>query len=54
MLKNSAGYEIEWSKISREDMTRGSIESFYGDSDKLAKLIQDNLTSEKEDPLKKR
>lgn len=51
-VAREAGYEIEWSKISRDDMTRGSIESFYGDSDKLAKLIQDNLTSEKEDPLK--
>ena len=48
-IAREAGYEIEWSKINREDMTRGSIESFHGNSDKLAKLIQDNLTSEMED-----
>ena len=51
-VAREAGYEIEWSKISREDMIRGSIESFYGDSDKLAKLVQDNLASQKKDPLK--
>ncbi|MDE0096414.1 MAG: Fic family protein [Gammaproteobacteria bacterium] len=52
-VAREAGYEIEWSRISREDKTRGSIESFYGDSGNLAKLIRDNLTSEKEDPSKK-
>ncbi len=43
-LARAAGYEIEWSHISREAMTKGSIESFYGDSVRLAGLIRDNLT----------
>lgn len=44
-IAREAGYEIEWSNISRDDMTQGAIESFYGDSSRLAKLIQENLTS---------
>lgn len=44
-VAREAGYEIEWSNISREDMTQGAIESFYGDCGRLAKLIQENLTS---------
>ena len=44
-IAREAGYEIEWSNISREDMTQGAIESFYGDSGRLVKLLQENLTS---------
>ena len=44
-LARAAGYAIEWSHISREAMTKGSIESFYGDSVRLAGLIRDNLTA---------
>ncbi|EIJ6113791.1 Fic family protein [Salmonella enterica] len=43
-LAREAGYNIEWKRIERQEMTRASIEAYHGDSGRLAGLIRANLT----------
>ncbi|WP_246464870.1 Fic/DOC family protein [Bartonella phoceensis] len=42
-LAREAGYYIEWNGIERQEMTRASIESYYGNSDLMSALIHQNL-----------
>jgi cell filamentation protein len=42
-LAAAAGYYIAWEKIKQPDMLRASIQSFAGDTSKLAALIRENL-----------
>ena len=37
------GYYIAWENVSQPNMLEASIESFRGDSSKLAQLVRDNL-----------
>lgn len=43
-IAREAGYNIEWHRIERQEMTRASIEAYHGDSASLAGLIRTNLT----------
>lgn len=42
-LAHANGYYIAWEDASRADMLQASIESFRGDTSKLAAIIRDNL-----------
>jgi cell filamentation protein len=42
-LAQNTGYYIAWQNVSRADMLQASIESFQGDTSKLAAIIRDNL-----------
>jgi cell filamentation protein len=42
-LAHAAGYYIAWENAIRADMVQASIESFRGDTSKLAAIIRDNL-----------
>jgi cell filamentation protein len=42
-LAHAAGYYIAWENVSRADLLQASIESFKGNTSKLAALIRDNL-----------
>jgi cell filamentation protein len=42
-LAHATGYYIAWENVSRADMLQASIESFRGDTSKLAAIIRDNL-----------
>ncbi|MCC8616306.1 Fic/DOC family protein [Xanthomonas vesicatoria] len=43
-LASDAGYAIAWDRVSRDDMTRASIEAYHSTPDRLSQLIRDNLT----------
>ncbi len=43
-LAREAGYNINWGGITREEMTKASIEALYGTSELLSELIRKNLT----------
>ncbi|AQX31595.1 Fic/DOC family protein [Bartonella schoenbuchensis] len=43
-LAREAGYHIDWDRVERQEMTRASIESYYGNSDLMSALIRRNLT----------
>ncbi|WP_375642733.1 MULTISPECIES: Fic/DOC family protein, partial [unclassified Bartonella] len=43
-LAREAGYNINWDCITREEMTKASIEALYGTSELLSELIRKNLT----------
>ncbi|WP_273724007.1 type II toxin-antitoxin system protein adenylyltransferase VbhT, partial [Bartonella sp. AU18XJBT] len=43
-LACEAGYNIDWDGITREEMTKASIEALYGTSELLSELIRKNLT----------
>ena len=43
-LAKENGYHISWDKVSREEMTRASIEAYQSSSDRLGKIIRENLT----------
>ncbi|WP_139412437.1 Fic/DOC family protein [Bartonella mastomydis] len=42
-LAREAGYNIDWKGITREEMTKASIEALYGTSELLSELIRKNL-----------
>jgi cell filamentation protein len=42
-LAHANGYYIAWENLSRANMLQASIESFRGDTSKLAAIIRDNL-----------
>ncbi|MGA8027776.1 MAG: Fic family protein [Bryobacteraceae bacterium] len=42
-LAHATGYYIAWENVSLTDMLQASIESFRGDTSKLATIIRDNL-----------
>lgn len=42
-LAHATGYYVAWENMNRPDVLQASIESFNGDSSKLAALIRDNL-----------
>jgi cell filamentation protein len=42
-LAHANGYYIAWEDVNRADMLEASIESFRGDTSKLAAIIPDNL-----------
>jgi cell filamentation protein len=42
-LAHATGYYIAWENVKQPDMLQASIESFKGDTSKLAALIRDNL-----------
>ena len=42
-LAHAAGYYVAWENVKQSDMLQASIESFKGDTSKLAALIRDNL-----------
>ena len=44
-LAHANGYYIAWESVSRADMLQTAIESFNGDSSKLAALIHQNLSA---------
>ena len=44
-LAHAAGYYVAWENVKPPDMLQASIESFKGDTSKLAALIRDNLHS---------
>ncbi|WP_143245277.1 Fic family protein [Bartonella sp. WD12.1] len=43
-LAREAGYYIDWDRVERQEITRASIESYYGNSDLMSALIRKNLT----------
>ncbi|WP_375696539.1 Fic family protein, partial [Bartonella sp. AP331QHHD] len=43
-LAREVGYNINWDGITREEMTKASIEALYGTSELLSELIRKNLT----------
>lgn len=43
-LAHAAGYYLAWENVKPRDMLQASIESFQGDTLKLASLIRENLT----------
>jgi len=42
-IAKEAGYEIKWKGIDRKDMTQASIEAYQGSSERMARLIRENL-----------
>lgn len=42
-LAHQAGYQVQWSKMERDDITRGSIEAYSGNSARLGELIRASL-----------
>jgi fido (protein-threonine AMPylation protein) len=42
-LAHANGYYIAWEDASRTDMLAAAIQSFHGDTSKLAALIRENL-----------
>lgn len=42
-VAKQAGYEIKWEGIDRTDMTQASIEAYQGSSERMARLIRENL-----------
>jgi len=42
-IAKEAGYEIRWGGIDRKDMTQASIEAYQGSSERMARLIRENL-----------
>jgi cell filamentation protein len=42
-LAHTTGYYIAWENVKQQDMLQASIESFKGDTSKLAALMRDNL-----------
>lgn len=42
-LAREAGYRIDWYAIDPADMTLAALESFHGDSSRMAKLIHESL-----------
>jgi len=42
-IAKQAGYEIKWENIDRKDMTQASIEAYHGSSERIARLIRENL-----------
>lgn len=42
-LAQATGYYVAWENVKQPDMLQASIESFNGDTSKLAALIRDNL-----------
>jgi cell filamentation protein len=42
-LAHANGYYIAWENVNRADMLQASIESFRGDTSKLAAIIRNNL-----------
>jgi cell filamentation protein len=49
-LAQNSGYYIAWENAKRADMLQASIESFRGDTSKLAAIIRDNLHPLGHDP----
>jgi cell filamentation protein len=49
-LAYAAGYYLAWEKMKPPDLLQASIESFQGDTSKLAALIRENLTPSNPDP----
>ncbi len=43
-LAHAAGYYLAWENVKPPDMLQASIESFQGDTSKLAALIRENLS----------
>ena len=43
-LAHAAGYYLAWENVKQPDMLQASIESFQGDTSKLAALIRENLS----------
>ncbi|MEX3614429.1 MAG: Fic family protein [Burkholderia gladioli] len=43
-LADGAGYHIAWDRVSRDDMTKASIDAYRGNPEPMARLIRDNLT----------
>ncbi|CAM2164641.1 cell filamentation protein [Burkholderia latens] len=43
-IAHAAGYHIGWANVTREEMTRASIEAYHGSSERMAGLIRANLT----------
>ena len=44
-LAHAAGYYLAWENVKQPDMLRASIESFKGDTSKLAALIREDLNT---------
>jgi fido (protein-threonine AMPylation protein) len=44
-LAQAAGYYIAWENVTQQDMLEASIQSFKGDTSKLAAIIRENLRS---------
>ncbi|WP_341364721.1 Fic family protein [Thalassospira sp. SN3W] len=42
-LAGQAGYFINWTKTSQEQMIKASIEAYHGQSERMAQIILDNL-----------
>lgn len=42
-LAHATGYYVAWENVKQPDMLQASVESFKGDTSKLAALIRDNL-----------
>jgi len=42
------GYSIAWENVSRQTVLEAAIESFRGNSSKLAQLIRENLDTLRE------
>jgi len=42
-IAQEAGYAIKWEGIERKDMTQASIEAYQGSSERMARLIRENL-----------
>lgn len=43
-IAHAAGYHVGWTNITREEMTRASIEAYAGSSERMAGLIRANLS----------
>lgn len=48
-IAQAAGYHIAWANVTRDEMTRASIEAYGGNSDRMAGLIRANLTDRDRD-----
>jgi len=42
-LARGAGYNIDWTRAERSEMTRASTEAYYGDHSRMSRLIADSL-----------
>jgi fido (protein-threonine AMPylation protein) len=48
-LAHAAGFHIGWEHVTREEMTRASIEAYHGDAEHMAALIRRNLVDRDRD-----
>ena len=46
-LAQASGYYIAWENVTQQDMLEASIQSFKGDTSKLAAIIRENLRNAK-------